>query len=100
MGRHYEAQRLIAGLPGDLASNRDLLKESVLAERWGGNPSGAMRELVRLASLYPDQRSRDLLRELRTEYGNSLMPAFRYSKDSDGLVDRTLSVDGSFHLIP
>jgi len=100
MGRHYEAQRLIAGLPGDLASNRDLLKESVLAERWGGNPSGAMRELVRLASLYPDQRSRDLLRELRTEYGNSLMPAFRYSKDSDGLVDRTLSVDGSFHLNP
>jgi hypothetical protein len=72
----------------------------VLAERWGGNPSGAMRDLVRLQSLYPDQSSSDLLRELRTEYGHALMPSFRYSKDSDGLVDRTLSLDGAFHVNP
>ena len=100
MGRHYEAQRLIAELPGELAANRDILKESVLAERWGGNPSAAMRELVRLESLYPDQRSRDLLRELRTEYGNALTPLFRYSKDSDGLVDRTVGLDAAFHINP
>jgi tetratricopeptide (TPR) repeat protein len=100
MGRHYEAQRLIADLPGSMAANRDILKESVLAERWGGNPSAAMRELVRLESLYPDQRSRDLLRELRTEYGHALTPSFRYSKDSDGLVDRTVGLDAAFHINP
>jgi len=100
MGRHYEAQRLIATLPGALAANRDIMQESVMAERWGGNPSAAMRELERLESLYPDRRSRDLLRELRTEYGHALIPSFRYSKDSDGLVDRTLGVDAAFHINP
>jgi tetratricopeptide (TPR) repeat protein len=100
MGRHYEAQRFIADIPPQLSEHRDILKESVLAERWGGNPSGAMRELQRLESLYPDQSSRDLLSELRTEYGHVLIPSFRYSKDSDGLVDRSASFDAVFHINP
>ena len=100
MGRHYEAQQLLDGLPAELTENRDILKERVLAERWGGSPSDAMLNLKRLASLYPDQNSRDLLSELRTEYGHLVAPYFRYSKDSDGLIDRTAGMDASFHLNP
>src|SRR5688572_7190343 len=100
MGRHFEAQQLASRVPAELSENRDILKESVLAERWGGKPSAAMRHILRLESLYPDQSSRDLLNELRTEYGHALIPNFRYSKDSDGLVDRTASMEAVFHVNP
>jgi hypothetical protein len=100
MGRHYEAQRLIAQLPSGVVESREVLKERISAERWGGNPSGAVRALDRLVSLYPDQGSRDLQRQLRTEYGHSVTPSFRYSKDSDGLIDRAAGMDASFHIHP
>ena len=100
MGRHYEAQSLIAELPPGLVESRDVLKERVSAGRWGGDPTAAMRDLERLVSLYPDQSSRDLQSELKTEYGHSVTPGFRYSKDSDGLIDRAAGVDASFHIHP
>ena len=100
MGRHYEAQSLIAQLPSSLVESRDVLKERVSAERWGGNPSAAMHDLERLVSLYPDQNSRNLQRQLKTDYGHSVTPSFRYSKDSDGLIDRAAGVDVSFHVHP
>jgi tetratricopeptide (TPR) repeat protein len=100
MGRHYEAQRLIGALPADLAETRDILRERVSASRWGGNPSGAVHDSMRLASLYPDQRSRDLLNQLRAEYGHALVPNFRYTKDSDGLIERAASSEFTVHLNP
>jgi tetratricopeptide (TPR) repeat protein len=100
MGRHYEAQRLIARVRPELANSRELLRESVSASRWGGDPSGAMHDLLRLVSLYPDRRSQDLLSQLRTEYGHSVAPSFRLSQDSDGLIDRTASSEAMFHLKP
>jgi tetratricopeptide (TPR) repeat protein len=100
MGRHYEAQQLLAGLPDALTESRDVLKERVFAERWGGSPSDAMLSLKRLLLLYPDQNSRDLLNELKTEYGYLLVPSFRYSKDSDGLIDRAAGMDASVHINP
>lgn len=99
-GRHYEAQRLIAQLPPELADNRDILRERVAAARWGGNPSGAMHDLRRLVSLYPDKRSRDLLGALSVEYGHSTWPSYRYIQDSDGLIDRTASSDFTAHITP
>jgi tetratricopeptide (TPR) repeat protein len=100
MGRHYEAQRLIAALPPDLANTRDILRERISASRWGGNPSGAMHDMMRLVSLYPDKGSQDLLGQLRAEYGHALVPNFRYTQDSDGQIDRALSSDFTVHLNP
>lgn len=100
MGRHYEAQRVIATLPPELSEDRDVIKEAVAAARWGGNPSGAIDGTRRLLSLHPDEASRDLLNRLRSEYGQSLAVQFRYSRDSDGLIDRTASSGFTLHLNP
>jgi tetratricopeptide (TPR) repeat protein len=100
MGRHYEAQRLIASVPPEMAESREILQERIAAARWGGNPAGAMHDIMRLVSLYPDQGTRSLLGQLKTEYGHSLMPSFRFSKDSDGLVDQATSLETSFHINP
>ena len=100
MGRHYEAQRVIATLPAELSEDRDVLRETVAAARWGGDPNGAINSTRRLLSLHPDEASRDLLSRLRSEYGQSLAVQFRYSRDSDGLIDRTASSGFTLHLNP
>ena len=88
MGRHYEAQKLIAALPGPLADDREILEDRIAAARWGGDPNGAMQDLVRFSQLFPGGQSERMSRELRTEYGQSFAPYFSFAKDSDGLMDR------------
>jgi hypothetical protein len=38
--------------------------------------------------------------EMRTEYGGSLSPGFRFGRDSDGLTDRSAGADFAIHLNP
>jgi tetratricopeptide (TPR) repeat protein len=99
-GRHYEAQTMIAGLPANLQDDRDVLEDRIAASRWGGNPAGAMKDMRRFASLFPGKSSNRLWRDLRTEYGQSFSPSFRFSKDVDGLVDRTMGGDVAVHVNP
>ncbi len=98
MGRHFEAQRVIAALPHELLDTRESLEEMVAAERWGGNPAAAKRDALKLWTLFPDTQG--LWAGIRSEYGHSVAPGFRYGKDSDGLTDRTASLDLSFHINP
>jgi tetratricopeptide (TPR) repeat protein len=100
MGRHYEAQRLLANIPSDRADDRDVLEDRIAAARWGGNPVEAARDLITLSSMFPGESSARLQKDFRTEFGNSIMPSVRYADDSDGLIDRTAAVDVSFHLNP
>ena len=100
MGRHLEAQQLISALPPEMFETRGMLEERVAAERWGGNPVGAQMDAVKLWTLFPANGTRDLLTGIRSEYGHSVSPGFRYSKDSDGLIDRTASSDIAIHLNP
>ena len=100
MGRHYEAQRLLATLPPTLRDDREVLEDRIAASRWGGNPNGAMQDLNRLTQLFPGAASRQISRELRTEYGQSASPFFRFAKDNDGLMDRSAGGDVTVHLNP
>jgi hypothetical protein len=59
-----------------------------------------MHDTMRLVSLYPDKGSQDLLGQLRAEYGHALTPNFRFTKDSDGQIDRTASSEFTFHINP
>jgi Flp pilus assembly protein TadD len=100
MGRHLEAQQLISSLPPEMVETRGVLEERVAAERWGGNPVSAQMDAVKLWTLFPASGTRNLLTGIRSEYGHSVSPGFRYSKDSDGLIDRTASSDIAIHLNP
>jgi Flp pilus assembly protein TadD len=99
-GRHYEAQNLIAALPANLQDDREVLEDRITAARWGGNPSGAMHDLRRLVSLFPSEATRRISKDLRTDYGESFAPSFRYGQDSDGLVDRSVSAGAALHVNP
>ncbi|HEX4996959.1 MAG TPA: tetratricopeptide repeat protein [Terriglobia bacterium] len=100
MGRHYEAQRMIAGLSPELRDDREILEDRVAAFRWGGNPTGAMRDARRLVTLYPTEANRRMSSELRAEYGQWTTSGFRFSRDVDGLTDRSLSQEATVHLTP
>jgi tetratricopeptide (TPR) repeat protein len=100
MGRHYEAQRLIESLPDDLKNTHGVLEDRIAAQRWGGNPVAAMNDVARLMSLFPSNSTRQLSADMRSEYGESLTPSFRFGKDSDGLTDRTATSDIGIHLNP
>ena len=49
-----------------------------------------MKDARRFVTLFPGKSSNRLSRDLRTEYGYSFSPSFRFGKDVDGLVDRTM----------
>jgi tetratricopeptide (TPR) repeat protein len=100
MGRHFEAQRLIAQLPEDLLEDKAILEDRIAAARWGGDPSGAVRQADRLVTLFPTDATWKVSRDLRTEYGHVASSGFRLSSDVDGLVDRALSQEAAFHLTP
>jgi tetratricopeptide (TPR) repeat protein len=100
MGRHYEAQRMLARIPTDRANDRGVLEDRIAAARWGGNPVEAGRDLITLSSMFPGDSSSRLLRDFRTEFGNSVTPSVRYADDSDGLIDRTAAMEAMFHLNP
>jgi Flp pilus assembly protein TadD len=99
-GRHYEAQTLIEALPASLKDDRDVLEDRIAAARWGGNPAGAMKDARRFVTLFPGKSSNRLSRDLRTEYGYSFSPSFRFGKDVDGLVDRSMGADVAVHVNP
>ena len=100
MGRHYEAQAMLAKVPTNFADDRDILEDRISAARWGGKPVEAAQYLNTLASLFPSDSSSRLRKDFRTEFGHSFSPSVRYIDDSDGLIDRTAGADASFHLNP
>jgi len=100
MGRHFEAQGVLDDLPGEMQDTRAAMEERIASERWGGRPTEAKMDALKLASLFPGKAADGLWNGIRTDYGQSLSPAFRYSNDSDGLTDRTASLDIGMHVNP
>jgi tetratricopeptide (TPR) repeat protein len=100
MGRHYEAQKLLARMPLETGTDREILEDRIAAARWGGKPDEAARELNTLVSMFPGESSSRLRKDFRAEFGHSVTPTARYGEDSDGLIDRTAGADVSLHINP
>jgi tetratricopeptide (TPR) repeat protein len=99
-GRHYEAQRLLDALSPGMSEDREILEDRVAASRWGGDPAGAVRYMNRLSILHPGPDADQLSRDLGIEYGHSIASAYRFSRDSFGLTERSASSDFTIHATP
>jgi tetratricopeptide (TPR) repeat protein len=100
-GRHREAQSLLDTVPESRRGDRDILHDRVSASRWGGRPAEAQRLAAKFTGDFPaDKEAAKIGREIRFEHGQNVTGGFRLATDSDGLWDRTVSADFSFHATP